>query len=129
MSFLRARQRAITGVFPHQANPTHIMPNHRAGPQLLTDVYTVTTITLTFDEEVTGGDSTGWEVTANGVPLAITSVLNGITDDIIIVTHALAVIADVMVVRYTPKLGGAQWKGATSGIFLDAQFRTGVIPP
>ncbi len=127
MGFLRAQQRSITGLFPHQANKTHLMPNSRAGPEKISDVYAITTVTLTYDEEVTGGDDTGWQVFHDGVATAITTVLNGITDDIIIITHALAVVGQDVIVRYTPKAGAPQWRGVTSGILLKRQTFRGVV--
>lgn len=79
MSFLRARQRVITALFPHPGNRTHLIPG-RFPPPLGTKSVSATTTTVvmtvlfTGDVETKLGNVDGFTVTVNAVGGTVTDV-------------------------------------------------------
>ena len=124
MSFLRHRQRVITALFPHQANKTHLIPKRSRSPKLLAVDFKTTSTTLTFDRDVTGGTAVGWAMEVDGAPVAVTTVLNGGTDDIIIVSYAIQTVTDPARVTYDGT--GTAWL-TSKGAPLKTIDESGVI--
>ena len=123
MSFLRANQRTMTALFPHQANRTHLIPKRVLGPVILTIDFKVVSSTFTFDRDTTGGDATGWGLEVNGAPVAIISVIQGVGDTEIVVNYALQVVADAIRITYD---GTGVWAD-NNGVKLKPIDRSGVI--
>ena len=74
MSFLRARQRTITALFPHQANPTHLIPKRRQLSQV-PDV--VDTAELTAEAAiVAAGYTLGVQTSANDAVIVIGNIIS-----------------------------------------------------
>ena len=114
MSFIRAQQRTLTALFPHQANKKYLVPKRTIGPKILIIDFKTVSTTFTFDRDVVGGDATGWALEINAAPVAIISVINGATDDQIVVSYALQVVTDAIRITYDGT--GTAWadsKGAT----------------
>ena len=106
MSFLRARQRVMTALFPHQGNPTHLIPNR--GPQGTKSVSAVTTLTVmtvTFTGDVitTLGNTDGLTVTVNAIGGTVTDVQQPGANNTLAITFTPAAVAtQAVVVTYTP---------------------------
>lgn len=116
MSLIRAQQRTITGLFPHNANRRFLIRNTRAGPEIRGTVWATTTATIIFDEPVGGGNETGFQLTIDGAPTAIVSVANGLATEIV-VTYAIQLVGARGVITYIPK-GTADWVGLNSGVLV-----------
>ena len=113
MSFIRAQQRTMTALFPHQANKRYLVPKRTLGPKLILVSFKTTSVTLEFDRDVTGGDELAWAMEINGVSEAVISVVQGGFDTDIVVNYALQSVSDEARVTYG---GGGLWadsKGAT----------------
>ena len=100
MSFIRARQRVITALFPHQGNRTHIVPSRGPGPFVRRSIAKVSSMTLDFDRNVQGGDLLGFSLEINGTPEAVIAATNGLSNEIV-VTFALQLVDDLVKVSYT----------------------------
>lgn len=106
MSFLRARQRVATALFPHQANPTHLIPKRFPPPAGTTSVSAVTTataMTVTFDGNVITklGNVDGFTVTVNLVGGTVTNVQQpGAKNTLVITFTPAALSTQAVVVTY-----------------------------
>ena len=107
MSFLRARQREITALFPHQANRTHLIPSR--GPLLVKSVSAITTATVMTVKFTAGvitkpGNTDGLTVTVNAIGGTVTDVqpVAGAPDQLAITFTPAALSTQAVVVLYTP---------------------------
>ena len=105
MSFIRARQHAITALFPHQANRTHLIPNR--GPFLIKSVSAVTTtvvMTVKFTAAVITkpGNVDGYTVTVNAIGGTVTDVqpVAGAPDQLAITFTPAGLSTQAVVVTY-----------------------------
>lgn len=79
MSFLRARQRTLTALFPHQANPTTYIPNRgprNAAPAAVGQIAGATTYVIPFTAAIStkAGNTDGFTVTVNAIAGTVTDV-------------------------------------------------------
>lgn len=106
MSFLRARQHAITALFPHQANRTHIIPNRGVqATKSVSAVTSLTVMTVTFTGKLTTklGNTDGFTVTVNAIGGTVTDVQQPGADNTLAITFTPAAVAtQAVVVTYTP---------------------------
>ncbi len=106
MSFLRHRLRTQTAILPHQANPTHFIPNR--GPLLVKSVSAVTTATVMTVKFTAGvltkaGNTDGLTVTVNAIAGTVTDVQQpGATDELVITFTPAALSTQAVVMLYTP---------------------------
>lgn len=114
MSFLRARQRTQTALFPHQANRTHLIPKRPPGPQVLSTIFKTVQADVSFDVPISGGDIAKFTLTANGVDVALIAAVNGGLNDIL-VSHALLVVGDFCILTYEPGTWSNPVRGAVRG--------------
>ncbi len=99
MSFLRARQSIITRLFPHQANPTHLIGN-RPTPEVA-----AAAPILLFGNASVGGSfgmlfnlaidpasisTLGWSVTVDLAPATVGTVVAGVGPNIVVLTYTVA---------------------------------------
>lgn len=106
MSFIRAQQRTLTALFPHQANKKYLVPKRTLGPKVSLIAFKTASTTIEFDRDTTGGDEVGWAVEIDGVSEAVTSVIQGVGDTEIVVSYALQSVAAAIRVTYG---GGGGW--------------------
>ena len=102
-NFLRARQRSLTALFPHQHNPTHLIPKRKQGPIIQAKIFKTISLTLTFDVDVTTGDAVGFTLFNNttGLVVAIVSAINGNTNEIV-VNFGAQTLGDNLTLTYEP---------------------------
>lgn len=124
MSLLRAQQRTLTALFPHPGNRTHLIRNNRAGPHILGISFKTTATLIGFDEDIAGGDATGFKLFSLGVEIAIIAAVNGAPNEIS-VTHAPVVLDDKATISYQP---GA-WVGSSSGVEVKGFIADGTVAP
>ena len=103
MSVLRARQRTMTALFPHQANPTHLIPKRKQGPIIQAGIAKTVSATLTYDVDIAGGDAVGWSLfnRTTGLPIAVVSAVNGNANEIIL-NYAAQTLDDIITITYQP---------------------------
>lgn len=108
MSFLRARQRTLTALFPHQANRKYLVPKRFPAPLATTSVSAVTTatvMTVTFDGDVSTklGNIDGFTNTVNAIAGTITNVQQpGAKNTLVITFTPAALSTQSVVMTYTP---------------------------
>ena len=130
MSFIRARQHAITALFPHQANRKYIIPNR--GILLVKSVSAITTatvMTVKFTASVITkpGNTDGLTVTVNAIGGTVTDVqpVAGAPDQLAITFTPAALSTQAVVVLYTPP---GEIKEALSLKPLELWTETAVFP-
>lgn len=106
MTLIRPHQRAVTGLFPHNANRRYIIPN-RGPAGLVPDgspVVTTVTMLITFTGDVQTakpGNLDGFSVTVNAVGGVVTDLTFPATGDQILVTFTpIGLSTQVVVVTY-----------------------------
>ena len=119
MSFLRARQRTMTALFPHQANATHLIPKRKQGPIIQSGIIKTVSTTILFDVDIAGGDAAGWTMVnkTTGLPIVVTSAVNGNADEIVL-NYALQTVDDIVGITYKPS-GWTSARGEVNGFNLE----------
>lgn len=106
MSFLRARQRVITALFPHQANRRFMIPKRFPAPlgtKSVSAVTTATAMTVTFTGDVATklGNTDGFTVTVNAIGGTVTDVQQpGAANTLVITFTPAAISTQAVVVTY-----------------------------
>ena len=93
----------MTALFPHQANPTHLIPKRKQGPIIQSGIAKTLSATITYDIDIAGGDAVGWTLfnDTTGLPVALISVVNGNTNEIIL-NYAAQTLGDQLTMTYKP---------------------------
>lgn len=120
---IRARQRAITAIFPHQGNNRYLIPSRFGMIPDQVPAFQTTQVIVEFHLPVSGttGD-TGWTVLINGSPVLIGLVTQP-QANLINLAFPLQTIGDVGEVRYN---GLGDWTGANG--FVVGQFaQSGIL--
>jgi len=97
---------------------------HKRGAVPVSTVFTATTATITFSEDVTGGDLIGFTATVNALPNAVVSAANGLPNTIVVTWTTPGVATNAVIIDYAP---GA-WVTVVGGDLLGAFQVNGVIP-
>lgn len=123
---VRARQRALTALLPHQANDGILVPSRFGDifipPTLV--VFTATTITLHFPQVISAGTATGFTVTHSG--LATTVVASQVGTNDITLTHAAQTSGEPVIVVYDQQVGA--WVSTVPRIKVADFTVQGVVP-
>lgn len=123
---VRARQRALTALLPHQHNKRVAVPKRFGDIFIIPTqvIYTATTITLNFPQVVSGGSELGFTVEHSGVPTVVVASQAGTND--IILTHAAQTPGEIVSVVYA-LLAGA-WVSTAPRIKVGNFSLLGVVP-
>ena len=123
---VRARQRALTALLPHQGNKAIAVPKRfGAIPIIPTEIiYTTTTITLHFPQVISGGDAVGFTVEHSGLATVVVASQVGAND--ITLTHAAQTPGEPITVAYDTAAGA--WVSAAPGISVASYNLVGVVP-
>ena len=130
MSFLRARQHALTALFPHQANRSHIIPNRGVlGTKSVSAITTTVVMTVKFTAAVITkpGNTDGLTVTVNAIGGTVTDVqpVLGVPEELAITFTPAGLSTQAVVVTYTPP---GEIKEALSLRPLALWTETAVVP-
>jgi len=87
-------------------------------------VFTTTTATITFSEDITGGDLIGFTATVNALANVVVSAANGLPNTIVVTWTTPGVATNAVIIDYVP---GA-WVTVVGGDLLGAFSVNGVIP-